>query len=206
MDPPPKPHLSYTINTSPSSLMIIQPNISNIITNASLDAHSTKTPSTLEAYLPSISCFHDYPSSNISPPPRVSPLHPITHMLFLCCMSNHPSLIKTTIHHHHLSPNTWSSLKNSRKPMSLVLFLPYTLLNATWNNFPLALLHHPTTWNKLQNMSTIFLVASFPKNKPFHWRNTSLGLSIFSLVLIQNPRLNNIQTLNQPLPLPNLHL
>ena len=140
-----KPHLSYTINTSPSSLMTIQPNMlspnnprsklsrvakisvkpiwrrkidscqsssdvvpnqpipksyahtnnpshkqsqtprlgstnasshdehaqsqnnnPNLITNALLDAHSTKTPSTHEAYLPSISCFHDYPSSNMS--------------------------------------------------------------------------------------------------------------------------------------------
>jgi hypothetical protein len=55
-----------------------QNNNPNLITNASLDAHSTKTPSTHEAYLPSISCFHDYSSSNLSPPPRVSPPHPIT--------------------------------------------------------------------------------------------------------------------------------
>jgi hypothetical protein len=32
-----------------------QNNNPNLITNASLDAHSTKTPSTHEAYLPSIS-------------------------------------------------------------------------------------------------------------------------------------------------------
>ena len=37
-----------------------------------------KTPSTHEASLPPISCFHDYPSSNMSLPPRVLQPHPTT--------------------------------------------------------------------------------------------------------------------------------
>jgi hypothetical protein len=55
-----------------------QNNNPNLITNTLHVAHLTETPSTHEASLPPISCFHDYPSSNMSPPPRVSPPHPTT--------------------------------------------------------------------------------------------------------------------------------
>ena len=55
-----------------------QNNNPNITTDSSQVAHSTKTPSTLETPFPSISCFHDYPSSNMSPPPRIPPPHPTT--------------------------------------------------------------------------------------------------------------------------------
>jgi hypothetical protein len=50
-----------------------QNNNPNISINTSHIAHSTKTPSTLEEPLPPISCFHDYPSSTMSPPPRIPP-------------------------------------------------------------------------------------------------------------------------------------
>jgi hypothetical protein len=55
-----------------------QNNNPNISINTSHIAHSTKTPSTHEELLPPISCFHDYPSSNMSPPPRVPPPLPTT--------------------------------------------------------------------------------------------------------------------------------
>jgi hypothetical protein len=55
-----------------------QKNNPNLTTNTSHVAHSTKTPPTHEASLPPISCFNDYPSSIMSPPPRVPPPHPTT--------------------------------------------------------------------------------------------------------------------------------
>jgi hypothetical protein len=55
-----------------------QNNNPNISINTSHIAHSTKTPSTHEEPLPPISCFHDYPSSTMSPPPRVPPPLPTT--------------------------------------------------------------------------------------------------------------------------------
>lgn len=51
-----------------------QNNNPNLTINTSHVAHSTKTPSTHEASLPPISCFHDYPSS-IMPPPSPSSEH-----------------------------------------------------------------------------------------------------------------------------------
>jgi hypothetical protein len=59
-----------------------QNNNPNLIVNTPHIAHSTnttsKTPSTHEASISSIpsSCFHDYPSSNMSPPQRVAPPTP----------------------------------------------------------------------------------------------------------------------------------
>lgn len=55
-----------------------QNNNPNISINTSHIAHSTKTLSTHEELLPPISCFHDYPSSTMSPPPRIPPPLPTT--------------------------------------------------------------------------------------------------------------------------------
>jgi hypothetical protein len=55
-----------------------QNNNPNLSINTSHVAHSTKTSPTHEEPLPHISCFHDYPSSIMSPPPRVPPPHPTT--------------------------------------------------------------------------------------------------------------------------------
>ena len=68
--------------------------------------------------------------------------HPYVHLHSLIITQVHKCLhhqkchhhfhqITTTLHHHHLPLNTWSSLKNSRKPMSLMLSLLCTLLKAT---------------------------------------------------------------------------
>lgn len=116
------------------------------------------------------------------------------------------SLVTIQLHHHHLPLNVKSSLMSSKKLMSLVLFLPYILLNAIWiNNLPPLTPHYPTTWPNLRIMLTIVLVAFFSKNKPLLSMSTSLGLSISSLGLLQQHHYHNTPTLNQTLPLQTHH-
>ena len=114
----------------------------------------------------------------------------------LCYMSKPQSPAITQLLHHHLPPNIKSSLRSSKKPMSLVLSLPYILLNAIWFNNHLPLHpHHPPTLSHLRIMSTIVLVVFFSKNKPLLSMSTSPGLSISSQGLLHHHHKHNNPTL-----------
>ena len=81
--PTPKPH-AHANNSSHNQSQtskIASTKIPPQNNNLNITNNSSKTSSTLETPLPSISCFHDYPSSNMSPPPRIPPPHPTTSHL-----------------------------------------------------------------------------------------------------------------------------
>lgn len=178
-------------------------------TNQQLNIHFTQIIPSLHLHMTTLlshspQIFQMILLRNILNPKTTSTL--LIKTWILCLMSKPQSPTITQLLHHHLPPNIKSSLRSSKKPMSLVLSLPYILLNAIWLNNPLPLHpHHPPTLSHLRIMSTIVLVAFFSENKPLLSMSTSLGLSISSQGLPHhhhkhnNPPLSLQAHLHQPL-------